>query len=450
MTSQNLCSLIAKYDRPAPRYTSFPTAVQFRPSTPADRMEITSRIGQTPQSDPVSVYLHIPFCHSLCHYCGCHTKIVSRYDPVSRYVNDLCAEIRLWAKICGKKPPASQIHFGGGSPNFTSIEDMARIIEALNEAFNVGPETEIALECDPRLLDRKKIKAYASLNVTRVSLGVQDFDSQVQSAINRIQPLAKVQKCVDELRDEGIRNINFDLMIGLPEQTIKTVERTLTETVRLRPGRIAVFAYAHVPWMKKHQALLEKYDRPDSLSRYKMAENAKNFLTGRGYQAIGIDHFALPEDTLAMAQKSGNLHRNFQGYTDDTAKTLVGFGLSAISQFDDMYLQNTTNPVLYRNAIKDTLPPVSRMCCLTEEDKARRKIIERIMCEFTADLTEFPNIKMPLADLTPMLDDGLVEISKNEKTLSVTERGRPFVRLAASCFDPYFQPTQENRHARAV
>lgn len=440
-------SLIRKYDRPVPRYTSFPTAVQFTESPTWS--EHRSLITELNRSEPASIYIHVPFCHSLCHYCGCHTKIVSRYEPVKEYISSLLEEISIFRSTLCDRIPASRIHFGGGSPNFTEIEDLRKILESLRETFSFSHETEIDMECDPRLLTEEKINALSKLDINRISLGVQDFDKNVQEAINRVQPYELVEKCVSQLRERGISHVNFDLMTGLPLQTLETLERTLDLTLSLCPDRIAIFSYAHVPWMKKHQLLLEKYPRPDLLTRFEMAERASSYLQKNDYIAIGFDHFALKNDSLAIAQETGKLHRNFQGYTDDGAKTLIGFGLSAISQYENAYTQNTTDPTAYRQALKERRLPSARSCHLKEEDKIRRSLIERIMCDFRVNLSDFPQIPVPCENLSPLLSDGLASFDDTRKVLLVTERGRPFVRLVAACFDPYLEQV-ENRHARAI
>ncbi len=440
-------NLIRKYDRPVPRYTSYPTAVQFTqtPSWEADK----ALIHRLDPSEPVSIYIHIPFCHSLCHYCGCHTRIVGRYGPVSEYIATLTQEIALFSSTAKKRHSASRIHFGGGSPNLASTEDLEKIMLALGRAFHIPPEAQIDMECDPRLLSEEKIRALALMGIRRVSLGVQDFDPNVQGAINRIQPFEQVKNCVDNLRRHGIENINFDLITGLPLQTLETVEATLEKTLSLSPDRIAVFAYAHVPWMKKHQHLLEKFPRPDALTRYKMSELVREMLCHNGFTDIGIDHYAQNTDSLALAQQAGQLRRNFQGYTDDTATTLIGFGLSSISQYADAYTQNTTDAPAYRKAIAEGRIPSARSCYLTEQDQSRRALIERIMCDFEADLSNYRGIETPLESLTELLQDGLITLSHRKRIIRITEKGRPFVRLVAACFDQYLNQA-ELRHARAV
>lgn len=332
-----------------PRYTSFPTAVQFRESQ--DREIYINRLCSLTSNESVSLYIHIPFCHSLCHYCGCHTKIVQSYNPIASYIDTLVKEIELVGSNLKYAQPVSRIHFGGGSPNYAKTVDIKRLLDTLRRYFDLS-SAQIDMECDPRLLNDEKISDYAALGLSRISLGIQDFNPIVQKAINRIQPFEMVQNQIGALRAHNIHHINFDLIIGLPEQTTATVNETLDKVLKLQPSRVAVFPYAHVPWMKKHQKLLEKYKLPDTVLRYDMAKLTETRLKEAGYESIGIDHFALPDDSLVFASESGSMRRNFQGYTDDPARTILGFGLSSISQFKDAYIQNTTDAPLYRKTIE--------------------------------------------------------------------------------------------------
>lgn len=436
-------ALLQKYDRPVPRYTSYPTAVHFNHEiTQSCYAELLSGLDAV---QSVSLYVHIPFCHVLCHYCGCHTKVANTYNPVKSYVQELLREIDLVGQTLPQSPPVSQLHFGGGSPNFLESDDLKKIIETLKRYFAFSQNTEIAIETDPRLLDEEKIEALARLGITRVSLGVQDFNPDVQKAVNRIQPFEKIQECVLNFRRSGIHRINFDLMIGLPLQTSKSVQKNVEQAISLCPDRLAVFAYAHVPWMKKHQKLLEKYPMPDTKARFEMMLCVKEGLEAEGYHAIGIDHFARETDSLYQAFKSKTLRRNFQGYTDDQAPIVLGFGLSSISMFEGAYVQNTADAPEYRKLIQAGQFPVRRGRILSEEDVRRRAIIEQIMCGFETDISAYPQER---AVLMKMEREHLVEI-KNEQKFKITPNGWPFARIAASCFDEYYT-SQEGRHARAV
>jgi len=445
MDLERIKYLIAKYDGPVPRYTSFPTAVQFHEGF--SQSDLGNMLYALPQGQGISLYVHIPFCHALCHYCGCNTKVVGTDAPVKAYVALLLREIELVARKIRCRLPVTRIHFGGGSPNFAPPESLAAILAAFDTYFELGAQTQIDMECDPRLLTRSKIEAYAALGVKRVSLGIQDFNAEVQRAVNRIQPYDDVRRHMDDLRDCGIEDINFDLIIGLPAQTTESVEETLAQTLKLEPSRIAVFPYAHVPWMKKHQLLLEKYERPDPLTRYLMNDMVHETLLRSGYGAIGIDHYAREGDALLMAARAQTMHRNFQGYTDDDAQTLLGLGLSSISQFDGAFSQNTTDAPTYRKAIEQGYLPVARGLLLGAEDKIRRAVIERIMCRFSLNFSDFPQIKPPRDALSLLAQDGLLILK--EDGFEIPPEGRTFARLAAACYDPYFNAAS-GRHAKAV
>ncbi|MGB1076889.1 MAG: oxygen-independent coproporphyrinogen III oxidase [Bdellovibrionales bacterium] len=434
--------LLSKYDRPVPRYTSYPTAVHFHDNV--TNKDYDKELSTLKSNELVSLYIHIPFCHILCHYCGCHTKVVNKYEPVRSYVQTLLKEINIVGEKLKHKMPVSQIHFGGGSPNFLESEDMEKIIHTLKKYFQIEKDTEIALEADPRLLNDQKVEALAQNGITRISLGIQDFNDEVQNAVNRIQPFKDVKQCVEGLRQVGINKINFDLMVGLPVQTTEIVKQTVEQAISLSPDRVAVFAYAHVPWMKKQQKLLEKYSFPTTQERFEMILAVKEQLERSGYNAIGIDHFAKKGDRLFQMHEAGLLRRNFQGYTDDQAETIIGFGLSSISSFKGAYFQNLSDAPKYRRKVEAGNCPISRGYILSADDIKRRKVIERVMCGYEADISAYPE---SLAKLSEVEADDLISLS-NDK-VKVTSNGWPFARITASCFDRYFVP-QERQHAKAI
>lgn len=443
--------LLNKYDQAVPRYTSFPTAAQF--TNDINEQRARTSIAAIPESEEISLYIHIPFCHQLCHYCGCNTKVVNSYAPVREYLDYLDEEIEIVGRTMSTMPHVARVHFGGGSPNYLEAPDMQDIIDRLKRHFAINDKTEIDVESDPRYLDLEMINAYKKMGVSRVSLGVQDFNPNVQRAVNRIQTFEQVKACVENLRSVGIKNINFDLMTGLPLQTLESVEETAKQAISLQPSRLSVFPYAHVPWMKKHQKLLEEYRMPDTALRFDMTQNVNKIIEKAGYISIGIDHFAKADDALSLALKGKTLRRNFQGYTDDTSQIIIGFGLSAISSYQNTYIQNTTDAPAYRAALLQGELPVARGCMLSDEDIARRNLIEELMCYFELDLKKYevllrllPKTRQTLAALA---QDGLIELNDDGGNLSVTKKGLPFVRVIAAAFDPYFVP-QENRHARAI
>ncbi len=438
--------LISSYDTPVPRYTSFPTAVQFTADIPQSFYH--KQLGVLLGDEPVSIYIHIPFCHSLCHYCGCHTKVVHNATPIENYIKSLLAEIDLAGQHLPNKIPVARVHFGGGSPNYAHSKEINKILDRLAKYFSFSNKTEIDIECDPRQLSSEKITDYGRLKVSRVSLGVQDFNVDVQQAVNRVQSFELIKEQVQLFRTANIKHINFDLMVGLPKQTLKTLEETFTKALSLQPSRIAVFPYAHVPWMKKHQKLLEAYPLPSPNLRFKMTELAHNVITKAGYKSIGMDHYALPTDSLAKAQKIGKLKRNFQGYTDDMAQTMIGFGVSAISQFDGVYIQNKTDSIAYRKDITENKNPIERGCILSEDDKIRRMLIEQLLCKFSVYLPDFPTIDVPKTKLEPLQEDGIVKLTPTD--VIITELGKPFARIVAASFDPYLRVDKGTRHAKAI
>jgi len=446
MISAKTKTLLAKYDYAVPRYTSFPTAVQFY-ALNNDASLHKQALNALNSHEPLSLYVHIPFCHSLCHYCGCNTKIVSTYAPVSHYIKTLLKEIDLVGAMLDKRMDVSRIHFGGGSPNFAHPDDLEKIIARFDHYFNITAKTQIDMECDPRLLSAEKISAYKSLGLSRVSLGIQDFDTRVQRTINRLQPFDTVKRHMVTFRENGITDINFDLITGLPRQTIATVDQTLSQLLELSPSRVAVFPYAHVPWMKKHQKLLEQYERPDTHARFEMSALVQTTLTQNGYNEIGIDHYALKNDPLSRAQQNKTMRRNFQGYTDDPASTIIGFGLSSISQFDGAYIQNTTDAPTYRKSIENGTLPLARGFELSPEDKKRRALIEELMCYFYIDLEEYKDIVPQYDALEALKKDGIITLKDNK--IQITKTGKPFARIVASYFDPYFNQ-ESGRHAHAV
>jgi oxygen-independent coproporphyrinogen-3 oxidase len=302
--------LLAKYDRPVPRYTSYPTAPHFK--APVHQASCRALLQSLPEDQGVSLYIHIPFCRHLCLYCGCNTKVVDHEAPVREYLEAVRQEIALAAAAMGRRQKVSHIHFGGGTPNFARVGDLYNLLDTIADNFTLSDRPVIAMEMDPRILYQDKAQALVKLGVTRASLGVQDFHADVQQAVNRLQPYEYVQDCVCWLREAGIASINFDMIYGLPLQTPKKIHDNMEKLKTLQPDRVALFGYAHVPWFKEHQKKLEAYALPNTAARFEMAETARNDLMEMGYTPVGIDHFALPEDALAKALKQKCLRRNFQ------------------------------------------------------------------------------------------------------------------------------------------
>jgi oxygen-independent coproporphyrinogen-3 oxidase len=436
-----------------PRYTSYPTAVKF--SGEINAQSYRDWLTQLSTDEPLSIYLHVPFCAELCLYCGCHTTVVRRYGPVAEYVDLLEREIALVGEHLTGRHRAAHVHWGGGTPTMLSPADFERIMARLDAVATLQTACEVAIEIDPRTVKREFVIAMGNAGVTRASLGVQDFEERVQRAVGRIQSFERTAQVADWLRSAGIENINLDLMYGLPYQTADSVADTVRRALRLEPGRVALFGYAHVPWMKRHQKLLAEDAIPGTLERLEQSRAATDVLVQAGYRPIGLDHFAKPSDLLVRRQHEGRLHRNFQGYTTDESAALIGFGTSAIGALPQGYVQNASSTVDYRAAIGAGRLATVRGWALTEEDRLRREIIERLMCDFEVDLAEVTGVRsrhpadlsVELANLEPMIEQGLIQRSGN--TIAVPEHARPLVRNVCMAFDAYSASAQ-NRYSRAM
>jgi oxygen-independent coproporphyrinogen-3 oxidase len=445
--------LIAKYDGRTPRYTSYPTAVQF--SADVDAALYRRWLGALPADDPVSLYLHVPFCARLCWYCGCNTRAVNRHGPVGEYVQHLIGELHLLEAALPGRLGLASVHLGGGTPNMLTPEELSEIFVHLRRAFHCAPRLEIAAELDPAVLTPAWAAAAGSLGLARASLGVQNLAPEVQDAVNRRESFEHLAVCVDWLRAAGVRSVNLDLMYGLPRQTCANTLSTLDSVLRLRPDRLALFGYAHVPWMKPHQKLIDENALPSAGERLDQSETAAARLVSEGYVRIGIDHFALPSDSLAVAAAGGRLRRNFQGYTADPPATLLGLGASAIGSLPQGYVQNTAQEVGWRAAIARGELPVARGVALTSEDRFRAEIIERLMCDFRVDLgavcarhaRPISVLAPEMEGLGPFIADGLAR--RRGDVLEVTEEGRVLVRSISAVFDTYLDRSA-GRHARTM
>ncbi|MEQ9812341.1 MAG: oxygen-independent coproporphyrinogen III oxidase [Azospirillaceae bacterium] len=436
-----------------PRYTSYPTAPHFHDGIGA--AAYADWLAALPADDPVSVYLHIPFCRQLCWYCGCHTTVPNTYERVARHVGLLCREIALVAERLGGARPLTHLHFGGGSPSYLAATDFARLMRRLGAVFDFQPTAELAIEVDPRELQAPQVAAMAEHGINRVSLGVQDVNEAVQRLINRVQPLSQVAMAVETLRRAGIAGLNADLIYGLPGQTVAHAVRSAEAVAELGFDRIAVFGYAHVPWFKKHQKAIDASLLPGVDTRLAQAAAMAEILTRTGYVAIGLDHFARPDDAMARALLDGRLHRNFQGYTTDRARTLIGFGASAIGAMPSGYVQNEPHLGRYAERLLRGELPVARGVALTAGDRLRRLAIETVMCDMAIDLAATCRAagepETALDDALPRLArlaaDGLVEM--DGRAVFVTRPGRRLVRHVAAAFDAYLDQGQA-RHSKAV
>jgi oxygen-independent coproporphyrinogen-3 oxidase len=436
-------SLLERYGGPVPRYTSYPTAPHFDETIgPDDYGAWLETIGA---DDALSLYLHVPFCAEMCWYCGCHTKVVRRYDPVRDYAALLREEAAIVGALIPSGPRVRHVHWGGGTPNMLSPDDFEALTEVLRRRFDFAENVEMAVEIDPRTAGADHAAAFARAGVTRVSFGVQDFNPHVQRAINRFQPFEQTAEVIERFRTHGIDEINLDLMYGLPHQTVADVIRTVDLTAELRPDRLALFGYAHVPWMKSHQRMIDEAALPDAAARMAQATAAADRLERHGYRRIGLDHFCHPDDPLAQAIDEGRLHRNFQGYTTDAADALLGFGASAIGQLKQGYIQNHAPLNRYADAIGEGRAAICRGYRLDAEDRLRAAVIEQLMCNLTIDVAAAAATHGAPADhfdaemhmLAPMQRDGLIEL--NGSRLRITETGRPYLRTVCAAFDAYLR-----------
>jgi oxygen-independent coproporphyrinogen-3 oxidase len=423
-----------------PRYTSYPTAAQFTDAVGAEAL--AERLGSLGADTPLSLYLHIPYCHEICWYCGCNTGAAGRATRLAAYVEALEREIALVSARLGGRGVVRHIAFGGGSPNALPLVDFVRIMQQLTLCFAAG-DAEIAVELDPRHLDRQWIAALGSLGVTRVNLGVQTFAPHVQEKIGRVQPQPMVEEAVAALRSAGIA-IGFDLMYGLPGQGREDLEQTLAATIALRPSRIALFGYAHMPRILPRQRRIDATELPASAERFAMAALGHERLTAAGYQAIGFDHFALPDDPIAVAAREGTLRRNFQGFTEDRAEHLIGLGTSAISMFPDLIAQNEKNAGAWRALVAQDRLTATRGVLRSEDDRRRGRIIEDILCRGRAEL---PSTALAPDTLERFTARGLAE--RTEGGVRLLPGGMPYARTLASSFDAYLRPA-EARFSNAI
>jgi len=435
-------------ERNVPRYTSYPTAADFTPTVGA--ADHKTWLAALDRRESISVYLHVPYCREICLYCGCNTKMAVRDEVISRYRRALEAEIGLVSGLIRDVPDIGRLHWGGGTPSILGLDGLKSVLAALRSRFPFEGAFEHAIELDPRYVAAALADGLAALGITRASLGVQDVNPLVQTAIGRVQPLLVVDTAVKRLRSAGIKNLNFDLIYGLPLQTLESVRETCALVCAMEPDRIACFGYAHLPSLKANQRRIDEASLPSLDQRIEQAELIGEELVRSGYVRIGIDHFAKPSDPLVSAAASGKLHRNFQGYTDDDKRVLLGLGASSISTFVEGFVQNISDVPKYVDAMEAGRLASARGCRLDGDDRRRGRIIERLMCDFSVDLAAMApgaDFSNELSMLAPMAMDGLVETEGTK--LIVTEAGRPVVRVVAAAFDTYRRP-QNAQFSKAV
>ncbi len=448
--------LIARYDGlRLPRYTSYPTAPHFTPEV--DGLVHAAWLAALAPDAAASLYLHVPFCAELCLYCGCQTTATRRYAPVAAYVELLEREIDLVADRIGSRLPISHLHWGGGTPTILRGSDLRRIHDRLTDRFRLERDADIAVEIDPRTITPAHVEVLASMGVNRASVGVQSFDPLVQQTIRRIQSFQETQRVVNWLRSAGIDAVSLDLMYGLPYQTVENVQDTAERVLALDPDRLSLFGYAHVPWMKRHQALLPEDVLPRGPERVAQFAAAAERIEKAGYVRVGLDHFAKPDDPLAVALEAGELKRNFQGYTTDRAPALIGLGASAISSLPQGYAQNAPSVPAYRTAIQAGRLPVARGVALTPDDRLCREVIERLMCDLAVDLAEVcgrhkvevARFEPELARIDVLVGEGLAR--RRGARIEVGADARDLVRVVSAVFDARLNEVDRTaRHAAAL
>ena len=442
-----MSTALALAERNVPRYTSYPTAPHFSKTVGPELYG--EWLSKLPRDASLSIYIHVPFCTELCFYCGCHTKAVRKREPVDAYAQQLLDEIALLDRVGGRK--LTHLHWGGGTPSILGPAWLEAIAAKLASRFDLSALKEHAIELDPRRIDRALVRSLAAIGVNRASLGVQDVSPEVQRVIGRVQPFELVERAAEWLREANIANLNIDLMYGLPQQSVRDVARSAELAASLGPQRLALFGYAHVPWFKSHQKLIDQASLPGLAERLEQAQVAGETLIGLGYESVGLDHFALPADELCMAARERRLRRNFQGYTTDNADALIGLGASAIGRMPQGFVQNAPDLAGYSRAVAAGHFPIVKGLTLSDDDRLRSDIIERLMCDLELDLDRFGGgaaaFAGELAALAPLAEQGLLRIDASR--ITVTTAGRPYVRIAAAAFDTYLAASQK-RHSVAV
>jgi oxygen-independent coproporphyrinogen-3 oxidase len=438
---------LAIAERNVPRYTSYPTAPHF---SAAVGPEVYAQwLEELPREAALSLYVHVPFCNELCFYCGCNTRAVRKREPIDTYAARLIDEIALIGALKGRK--LTHLHWGGGTPSILGPQWLETIAGRLASLFDLSELKEHAIELDPRRLDRPLVKTLALIGVNRASIGVQDTAPHVQRAIGRVQPFAQVERAAGWLREAGIGDLNVDLMYGLPEQSARDVARSAELAASLDPQRLALFGYAHVPWFKTHQRLIDEAALPGLSERLTQAKTATETLEGLGYQAVGLDHFALPDDALAVAARQKRLRRNFQGYTTDDADALIGLGASAIGRLPQGFVQNAPDVAGYARAVGGGAFATMKGVALSDDDRVRAAAIERLMCDLEIDLAALDGgahyFAAELETFHDLAKEGIVTVEGTR--IAMTPKARPFVRIAASVFDAYLA-SSEKRHSVAV
>ncbi|HEV8552360.1 MAG TPA: oxygen-independent coproporphyrinogen III oxidase [Casimicrobiaceae bacterium] len=452
-------ALIRKYDGFGPRYTSYPTADRFTEAFSAEQYgdALLARIAGVP-TQPLSLYVHLPFCENICYYCACNKVVTKDHGRSAKYIRYLAREVAIVSGLIDSASPVTQLHWGGGTPTFLSAEEMKLLWHVLHDKFAFAPEAKCSIEVDPRNVGAETVELLSELGFNRMSIGVQDFDPAVQQAVNRIQSEMETRFVLAAARVNGFRSLNVDLIYGLPRQTVAGFGVTLDRVITCAPDRIALYSYAHVPHLFKPQRRIGETELPSADTKLAILELAIEKLTGAGYVYIGMDHFARPDDELAVAQRDGKLHRNFQGYSTHADCDLLAFGISAIGKVGATYSQNLRTLDDYYARLDDDALPCFRGWQLSADDVLRREVIHALMCQFTVSFERVENehaiafrdyFATELKALEPLADDGLVEIASD--AITVTPLGRLLVRTVAMVFDRYLREQREAaRYSRII
>ena len=448
--------LVQKYNVAGPRYTSYPPATKFTDAVKWPQLADEIIANNRTERD-LSLYFHLPFCETLCWFCGCTTVITTKRSESREYLDYLRKEVKQMASMINPRRKVVQIHLGGGTPTFFQPDELRELGRIIREHFTVAEDVEAGVEVDPRRLTRDHLAALAEAGFNRASLGVQDFDDKVQKAVHRIQPRAMTEQTIGWARELGFKSLNIDLIYGLPFQTVETFESTLNQVLEINPDRLAIFSYAHVPWMKPAQKILEQALPTPEQKLQILKLTTEKLTTDDHYVYIGMDHFAKPDDELAVAQRTKTLHRNFQGYSTRGGADIYSFGMSAISQTENAYWQNIKEVPIYYATLDAGKVPVARGYLVTEEDKIRRQTIMRLMCDLGLDYQQMSqrlgvsfeeHFARELESLSDLEADGLLK--RTPLGIEVTPTGRLFIRLIAMRFDAYLPKEGERRFSRTV
>lgn len=447
--------LLRKYDRPGPRYTSYPTVPVWSSDIGPEQYVAALQSTSAKRDLPLALYCHIPFCRKRCYYCGCNTVITNNPGRVNKYVADLALEIINTSEHLGERRNVSQLHLGGGTPTFVDCRGLEIVLKVIDDRFKFITGAEKSIEVDPRVTTDEQLEFLASVGFNRISIGTQDFDPAVQEAIGRIQSYERVQHIIEKVRTMNFRGINIDLIYGLPRQSVESFKATLAKSISLRPDRVALYSFAYLPQNMANQMAIKSHELPATEVKYQLFATAVEEFTRAGYRQIGMDHFALPDDELALAQQDGRLHRNFMGYTVQTAPEMIGFGMSAIGYVNDSFFQNHSKLDSYENAIREKRFAIYRGMNLTKDDLIRQYVISQLMCNFRLHYQSIEQLfavryedyfRNERQNLDIFFADNLM--TESDSGLQITPIGRTFVRNIAMTFDAYLDANGESKGVR--